>query len=251
MAGPDACRRSGGWRGSPRSCPPQARCSPPSPSSSSLLIKHGVLFSFSLQLIKGQCHEIFDFRFFSWISFPQAPDYPIRAVLNFNSWRYSQLKVHYRCQRHQWQMGKFINKKSFNYFVWTPLSSRVYVKIVFFLQVHFRCRRPLPYRGCIVTCEYFREFLKKFKMILMLFSGAWRKAMHEKNLKQNLLTLSLQVYADGPSGITKWSYTCSVMLFSIELRTSLKYHKSHARLIPICFTHCQFGEERVLKGGIF
>ncbi len=24
--------------------------------------------------LKGQCHEIFDFRFFTWISFPQAPD---------------------------------------------------------------------------------------------------------------------------------------------------------------------------------
>ncbi len=25
--------------------------------------------------LKGQCHEIFDFRFTTWISFPQAPDY--------------------------------------------------------------------------------------------------------------------------------------------------------------------------------
>ncbi len=40
--------------------------------------------------------------FFSWISFPRAPEYPIRTVSNFfeNSWRYLQLKV----QRHQqWQ----------------------------------------------------------------------------------------------------------------------------------------------------
>ncbi len=33
--------------------------------------------------LKGQCHEIFDFRFFSWISLPQAPEHPIRTVLNF------------------------------------------------------------------------------------------------------------------------------------------------------------------------
>ena len=32
--------------------------------------------------LKGQCHEIFDFRFFSWISFPQAPEYLARAVSN-------------------------------------------------------------------------------------------------------------------------------------------------------------------------
>jgi hypothetical protein len=45
--------------------------------------------------LKGQCHEIFCFWFFSWISFPQAPEYTIRAVSNFleNSRRYSQLKV--------------------------------------------------------------------------------------------------------------------------------------------------------------
>jgi hypothetical protein len=32
---------------------------------------------------KGQCHEIFWIWFFSWISFPQDPDYIIRAVSNF------------------------------------------------------------------------------------------------------------------------------------------------------------------------
>ncbi len=33
--------------------------------------------------VSGQCHEIFDFWFFSWISFPQAPEYTKRAVSNF------------------------------------------------------------------------------------------------------------------------------------------------------------------------
>ncbi len=31
----------------------------------------------------GLCHEIFDFWFFSWISFPQAPEYTITAISNF------------------------------------------------------------------------------------------------------------------------------------------------------------------------
>ncbi len=54
-------------------------------------------------LLKGQCHEIFCFWFFSWISFPPAPEYPIRTVLNFfeNSRRYSQVKVCHRYQRHR------------------------------------------------------------------------------------------------------------------------------------------------------
>ncbi len=63
------------------------------------------------RLLKGQCHEIFDFRFFSWISFPQAFEYTIRAVSNFfeNSRRYSQLKVDHRCRWNRWQMKKNFN----------------------------------------------------------------------------------------------------------------------------------------------
>ncbi len=65
---------------------------------------------------KGQCHEIFCFRFFSWITFPQAPDNNIRIISNFfeNSRRYSQVKVHHWCQRHRcqwhrWQIAASIN----------------------------------------------------------------------------------------------------------------------------------------------
>ncbi len=56
--------------------------------------------------LKGKCHEIFCFRFFSWITFPQAPDNNIRIISNFfeNSRRYSQVKVHHRCQWHVWQI---------------------------------------------------------------------------------------------------------------------------------------------------
>ena len=77
---------------------------------------------------------------FLWISFPQAPEYDIRAVSNFfeNSRRYSQLKVCHRCQRHRWQMEKTFKLQSFNNFVWTPLGSRVNIYINFCLQVHFK-----------------------------------------------------------------------------------------------------------------
>ncbi len=56
--------------------------------------------------LNGLCHEIFCFRFFSWISFPPAQEYPIRTVLNFfkNSGIYSQVKVHHRYQRHRRQI---------------------------------------------------------------------------------------------------------------------------------------------------
>ncbi len=37
--------------------------------------------------LKGVWHEIFDFRFFSWISVPQAPKYSVGAILNFSKIR--------------------------------------------------------------------------------------------------------------------------------------------------------------------
>ncbi len=102
--------------------------------------------------LKGQCHEIFDFWFFSWISFPQESEYTITAISNFfeNLRRYSRLKVHHRCQRHRWQMEKIFKQKNFNNFVWAPLGSRVYIYINFCPQVHFKvsaawyCSHYLP-----------------------------------------------------------------------------------------------------------
>jgi hypothetical protein len=40
------------------------------------------------------------------------------------------------------------------------------------------------YRWCTLTCDYIREFVKKFEMTLMLFAGAWGKMIHGKNMKQ-------------------------------------------------------------------
>ncbi len=52
--------------------------------------KYYIMYSPCWKDLKGQCHDIFDLRFFLWISFPQAPDYPNRVVSNFfeNSRRY-------------------------------------------------------------------------------------------------------------------------------------------------------------------
>ncbi len=63
-------------------------------------------FSLWVAILKGQCHEIFCFWFFSSTSFPPAPEYPIRTVSNFfeNSRRYLQVKVHHRYQQHRWQI---------------------------------------------------------------------------------------------------------------------------------------------------
>jgi hypothetical protein len=83
--------------------------------------------------LKGQCHEIFDFWFFSWISFPQASEYTTTAISNFfeNLRRYLRLKLHHRCQRHRWQMEKIFKQKNVNNFVWAPLGNRVNIYINF------------------------------------------------------------------------------------------------------------------------
>ncbi len=90
--------------------------------------------------LKGQCHEILTSSFFSWLSFPQAPEYTISAVPNIfeNLRRYSQFNVHHRCCWHRWQMKKIFNQKNFNSFVWTPLGRRVNIYMNFCLQVHFK-----------------------------------------------------------------------------------------------------------------
>ncbi len=67
--------------------------------------------------------------------FPKTPEYNVSNFFK-NSRRYSQLKVHHRCCWHQWEMEKIFNQKNFNYFVWTPLGSRVNIYVNFCLQVH-------------------------------------------------------------------------------------------------------------------
>jgi hypothetical protein len=37
-----------------------------------------------------------------------------------------------------------------------------------------------------LSCEYLREFSKKFETAPMVYSGAWGKLIHEKNQKQKM-----------------------------------------------------------------
>ena len=124
--------------------------------------------------LKGQCHEIFDFCFFSWISFPQAPEYTNRAVSIFFEYsrRYSQLKVHHRCRWHRWQICRrccWYRRQFCRRCRWHRW------------QICHRCRW---YRWCTLTCDYLREFSKKFETVLMQYSGAGGKLIHQKNQKQ-------------------------------------------------------------------
>ncbi len=65
-----------------------------------MLVEHHRLLLLP-HILKGVWHEIFNFRFFSWMSVPQASKYSIGAFLNFfENWR--RINVYHRCQRHRW-----------------------------------------------------------------------------------------------------------------------------------------------------
>jgi hypothetical protein len=93
--------------------------------------------------LKGTVSRDFLLLVFSWISFPQAPDYTIRAVLNLfeDLRRYLQLKVSLWCRWHWWQMEKIFNQKTCYDFFWIPLGSRVSMKINFFFKFILRCQQ--------------------------------------------------------------------------------------------------------------
>ncbi len=163
-------------------------------------------------LFKGTVSRDFCFWFFSWISFPQALEYTIRAVSNFfeNSRRYSQLKVDHRPMTpvanfttsfssvvdtggkfatdvsdtggKQWDSYqaedtlKWIWRQKFIYML-TLLSKGVPTKLLkfFWLKSFFICQRCQRHRWSTLSCEYLREFWKKFEMVLMGYFGAGGK----------------------------------------------------------------------------
>ncbi len=98
----------------------------------------------------------FSTSFFSWISFPQAPEYTIRVVSNFfeNSHNYSQLKVHYRCRWHRWQMKKIFKLNILIILFGHPSGSRVNIYINFCLQVHFKMSAAWYCSHYLLRCHW-------------------------------------------------------------------------------------------------
>jgi hypothetical protein len=103
--------------------------------------------------LKGQCHEIFDFRFSTLISFPQAPDYTIRAVSIF-----SKICGDTHSSRCKWKKSS-IRKVFFISFghLWVPEYSS-----------H---RWQICLRRCTLTCEYLPELSQYSKWAKCYFQG--------------------------------------------------------------------------------
>ncbi len=57
---------------------------------------------------------------------------------------------------------------------------------IFLIEDFFICHRCCWHRWSTLSCEYLCEFSKKFETVLMGYSGAGGKLIHEKNQKQKI-----------------------------------------------------------------
>jgi hypothetical protein len=67
-----------------------------------------------------------------------------------------------------------------------PTGDQTKLLKFFWLKIFFICHRCRWHRWQTLSCEYFREFSKKFGTVLMEYSGTGGKLIHEKNQKQKI-----------------------------------------------------------------
>ncbi len=163
-----------------------------------------------LPVLKGQCHNIFCFRFFHESSSPKPIENSIRVISNFfkNSLRYLQVKVHHWYQRHRRQIWPLLplvpttpavnlppvsvtlvanNWDNVRLLKWTWRQKFIYIYVNSSTQ---RCPNKIiktfliedffqlpPVSLTLVVCLELRISLQKKKneRALMQYSGAWRK----------------------------------------------------------------------------
>ncbi len=110
--------------------------------------------------------------------------------------RYSQIKVHHLCRGTggKWKKSSIIKVLVilFGHLWEVELTYRYIFAFKFTLRSHqpdivpIICHRCRWYQWCTLTCEYLREFSKKFKTVLLGDSWAGKKLSHEKNQKQKI-----------------------------------------------------------------
>jgi hypothetical protein len=124
---------------------------------------------------------------------PAANLPPVSTTLVATCHRYQRRRrqICHRCQQHRWQIMVTIsgcshlklNLKAKSYKYVNSTTQRCPNKIIkiFRLKIFAICHRCQRHRWCTLSCEYLREFLKKFETALLVYSGAWGKLIHEKN----------------------------------------------------------------------
>jgi len=115
------------------------------------------------------------------------------TVSNFveNSRRYSQVKVPTTPVANNGIWGcrySNVNLKAKIYFYVSSTTQRWPNKIIkiFLIEDFSICHRCRWHRWQTLSCEYLREFSKKFETVLMEYSWDGGKLIHEKNQKQKI-----------------------------------------------------------------
>ena len=165
--------------------------------------------------LKGQCHEIFDFWFFSWISFPKHLSIPLRPFRFFRKFAEifaaqgappvstTPVANCHRYQRHRWQtMGLIsgcrylkVNLKAKMYICVTSTIQRCPNKIIKIFLLESFCHlppvslTPVANRELRISPRIFEKIRNGPNGILRGWgeTDSWKKKPEAKNLR----TLSL------------------------------------------------------------
>ncbi len=132
-------------------------------------------------MLKGQCHEIFEFWFFSWLSFPQAPEYtlPLGPFRIFSAaWYWSHF-----CHQCQWRRRQICRR-----YHWHRACCKIATGINNTSETGSKFANGVIDTGdapwLANISANFRKNLKQ--TVQMGYSGAGGKLIHEKNQKQKI-----------------------------------------------------------------
>ncbi len=170
-----------------------------------------------LVLLKGTVSWVFCFRFFSWIIFPQVPENNTRSFRFFRkfpeifaSQGAPPVSMTLAANFATSSAGVVDTGGKLTLVSTTPAANLAPVpmtpvgtmgtisdwgtwrkKFIYIcanstvlLIFHLPPVTTTPHRWCTLSCEYLREFSKKFETALM--SGAWGKLIHVENLKSKI-----------------------------------------------------------------
>ncbi len=111
--------------------------------------------------------------------------------------------ANHRCQWHRWQREKIFNQKSFHYFFWTPLGSRVSIQINFFLQVHLSGQQSDIVPIVCHQCKWHR-WQPPVSLIPVVICHRYQQ--HQRNRWQNFLPVLLIQMVHHDLQISTWIF---------------------------------------------
>ncbi len=106
---------------------------------------------------------------FFWLKISLTP-----VANNWNNIRLQNLKVNLKAKVYIYM------------FPLLPKGDQIKLLKFFWLKIFSICHRCRWYRWQTLSCECLREFSKKFETVLMEYSGAGGKPIHENNQKQKI-----------------------------------------------------------------